>query len=153
MILWLRRTFGRLTAGIKENTKLRAADAHFNRGRRFAAAGRLDEALVEYQIASELNPASAEVDTALKETRNQARARIAVAREGQTALESLIERTRQLPSPGQELPRELKLPASLVFRDASSRDVFTAIARFADINVLFDPAFREAPVTPIDVKW
>ncbi len=134
-----------------QRSKLRAADAHFNRGRRFAAAGRLDEALIEFQIASELNPASAEVDAALKETRNQARARIAVAREGQTALESLIERTRQLPSPGQELPKELKLPASLVFRDASSRDVFTAIARFADINVLFDPAFREAPVT-IDLR-
>ncbi len=130
---------------------LRAADAHFNRGRRLAAAGRLDEALIEFQIASELNPASAEIDNALKETRNQARARIAVAGEGRTALESLIERTRQMPSPGQELPAELKLPASLVFRDASSRDVFTAIARFADINVVFDPSFREAPVT-IDLR-
>ncbi len=134
-----------------QRTKLRAADAHFNRGRRFAAAGRLDEALIEFQIASELNPASADIDTALQETRNQARARIAVASEGRTALESLIERTRQMPSPGQELPAELKLPASLVFRDASSRDVFTAVARFADINVVFDPAFREAAVT-IDLR-
>ncbi|MFO1086315.1 MAG: DUF1127 domain-containing protein [Reyranellaceae bacterium] len=31
MILWLRRTFGRLTAGIKENTKLRAAETQLNR--------------------------------------------------------------------------------------------------------------------------
>ena len=31
------------------------------------------------------------------------------------------------------------MPASLMFRDASSRDVFTAIARFADINLVFDP--------------
>ncbi len=134
-----------------QRTRLRAADAHFNRGRRLAAAGRLDGALIEFQIAAELNPASAEIDNALKETRNQARARIAVAGEGRTALESLIERTRQMPSPGQELPAELKLPASLVFRDASSRDVFTAIARFADINVVFDPSFREAPVT-IDLR-
>ncbi len=134
-----------------QRTKLRAADAHFNRGRRFAAGGRLDEALVEYQIASELNPASGDIEAALQETRNQARARVAVAREGKTALESLIERTRRLPSPGLELPKELKLPASLVFRDASSRDVFTAIARFADVNVVFDPAFREAQVT-IDLR-
>jgi general secretion pathway protein D len=134
-----------------QRTKLRASDEHFNRGRRFANAGRLEEALVEYQIASELNPAGAEVEEALRETRNQARARVAVAREGQTALETLIERTRGLPAPGQELPQELKLPASLVFREASSRDVFTALARFAEINVVFDPAFREAPVT-IDLR-
>ncbi|MBP1636354.1 MAG: pulD [Acidobacteria bacterium] len=130
-----------------ERAKLRAAEAHFNRGRRFSAAGRLEEALVEYQIASELNPTSAPIDAALQEARNQARTRVAVQRGAQTALETLIERTRRLPPPGQELPKELKLPASLVFRDASSRDVFIALARFADINVLFDPAFQEAPVT------
>jgi uncharacterized protein YjiS (DUF1127 family) len=31
MILWLRRTYGRLTAGIKENNKLRAAETQLNR--------------------------------------------------------------------------------------------------------------------------
>jgi uncharacterized protein YjiS (DUF1127 family) len=31
MILWLRRTFGRLTAGIRENYKLRAAETQLNR--------------------------------------------------------------------------------------------------------------------------
>ena len=43
------------------------------------------------------------------------------------------------------------MPASLVFRDASSRDVFTAIARFANISLVFDPAFRDAPVT-VDLR-
>ncbi|RPJ84432.1 MAG: hypothetical protein EHM13_04320 [Acidobacteria bacterium] len=134
-----------------QRAKLRAADHHFGRGRRFAAAGRLEEALVEFQIASELNPASSDIETALAETRNQARARVAVSREGRTELETLIDRTRELPAPGQELPRDLKLPTSLVFREASSRDVFTALARFADVNIVFDPAFREAPVT-IDLR-
>ncbi|RPJ81526.1 MAG: hypothetical protein EHM13_10290, partial [Acidobacteria bacterium] len=134
-----------------QRAKLRAADHHFGRGRRFAAAGRLEEALVEFQIASELNPASSDIETALAETRNQARARVAVSREGRTELETLIDRTRELPAPGQELPRDLKMPTSLVFREASSRDVFTALARFADVNIVFDPAFREAPVT-IDLR-
>lgn len=31
MILWLRRTFGRLTAGIRENHKLRAAETQLHR--------------------------------------------------------------------------------------------------------------------------
>ena len=43
------------------------------------------------------------------------------------------------------------MPASLTFRDASSRDVFTAIARFADISLIFDPTFRDAPVT-VDLR-
>ena len=43
------------------------------------------------------------------------------------------------------------MPASLIFRDASSRDVFLSIARFADISLVFDPTFREAPVT-IDLR-
>ena len=43
------------------------------------------------------------------------------------------------------------MPESLTFRDASSRDVFTAIARFAGISLIFDPTFREAPIT-VDLR-
>ncbi len=43
------------------------------------------------------------------------------------------------------------MPASLTFRDASSRDVFTAIARLANISLIFDSAFRETPVT-VDLR-
>ena len=43
------------------------------------------------------------------------------------------------------------MPASLTFRDASSRDVFTAIARFANISLIFDPAFRDTPIT-VDLR-
>ena len=43
------------------------------------------------------------------------------------------------------------MPASLAFRDAGSRDVFMAIARFAGISLIFDSAFRESPVT-VDLR-
>jgi general secretion pathway protein D len=134
-----------------QRAKLRAAEFHYNRGRRLAAAGKLEEALVEFQLASELNPASGDIDKALREARNLAKARVAVAREGRTQLETLIDRTRDVPPPGLDLPKTLKLPASLVFRDANSRDVFSAMGRFADINMLFDPAFRDAPLS-IDLR-
>jgi general secretion pathway protein D len=39
------------------------------------------------------------------------------------------------------------MPDSLTFREASSRDVFTALARFAGVSVIFDPAFRDVPIT------
>ncbi|MCL4847594.1 MAG: hypothetical protein KJ066_13735 [Acidobacteria bacterium] len=130
-----------------DRAKLRASERHLLNGRRLASSGRLEEALVEFQLAAELNPASASADEALRDVRTRLRTKVAVTREGKTALESLIERTRDLPPPGLDLPEDLVLPESLVFRDASSRDVFISLARFAGVNVVFDAAFRETPIT------
>jgi general secretion pathway protein D len=134
-----------------ERAKLRASNEHFARGRRLAATGRYDQALVEFELAAELNPTSGEVDEALRSTRNQLRAKVAVAREGKTELEALIARARDLPPPGLELPADVRMPASLVFRNAGSRDVFLSIAKFAEISLAFDPALRDVPVT-IDLR-
>jgi general secretion pathway protein D len=134
-----------------ERAKLRAAAEHFQRGRRFAAIGRFDQALIEYELAAELNPTSGEIDEALGETRDQLRAKIAVERDGKTELQALIERTRDLPPPGLDLPADVKMPASLAFREANSRDVFLSIAKFAGISLGFDPAFRGEPVT-VDLR-
>jgi len=134
-----------------ERAKLRAAQDHFMRGRRLAATGKLDRALVEFELASELNPSGGDIDDELRTTRNKLRAQIAVAREGKTELQTIIERSRELPPPGMDLPAGVKMPASLTFRDASSRDVFMTIARFANISLIFDTAFREAPVS-VDLR-
>ena len=134
-----------------ERAKLRASQDHFARGRRFAATGKLDQALVEYEVASELNPTSGDIEDELHSTRNKLRAKIAVAREGKTELQTLIERARDLPPPGMDLPQGVKMPASLTFRDATSRDVFTAIARLSNISLIFDSAFRDTPVT-VDLR-
>ena len=103
-------------------------------------------------MAAELNPGERRHRRrCCASVRTQLRTKIAVAREGKTELETLIERTRDLPPPGLDLPADVRLPASLTFRDASSRDVYTALARFANINVVFDPQFRDQPVT-IDLR-
>jgi len=130
-----------------ERARVRAAIDHFSRGRRLEAGGRLDEAMVELQLASELNPNNQDARDALESVRAQLKNKVAVARDGKTELESLIARTRDLMPQGQDLPNDVRLPASLTFRDAPSRDVFTALARFAKINVTFDPQFRDQPVT------
>lgn len=130
-----------------ERARLRAAEHHALRGRRFAAGGRLEEAVVELQLAAELTPANADLDRELRTARGQLKTKVAVPREGKTALESLVQRTREMGPSGLDLPRGIKLPESLVFREASSRDVFTALARFAGVNIVFDTSFREAPLT------
>ena len=141
---------GEARAGL-ERAKVRASEGHLEHARRLAAIGKLDQALVEYGVASELNPVSSVIDDELRATRNKLRLKVAVSRDGKTELQTLIERTRNLPPPGLDLPQNIKMPASLIFRDASSRDVFTAIARLGSISLIFDTAFRESPVT-VDLR-
>jgi general secretion pathway protein D len=129
-----------------DRARMRAAQEHAFRGRRLAGAERYEEALIEYQLASELNPSDALVEEALRDTRQKLRTKVAVTRGGKTELESLIERTRDLAPPGLDLPTDAKLPESLVFSSASSRQVFRTIAQLAGINVVFDPAFREETI-------
>jgi general secretion pathway protein D len=134
-----------------QRVRVRASQDHFFRGRRFAAAERYEEALVEFQLASELNPTDAAADAALRDTRQRLRTKVAVSRGGKTELQALVERSRTLPPPGLDLPNGTKLPDSLVFSQASSRAVFTALARFAGINIVFDPAFRDATIS-VDLR-
>jgi general secretion pathway protein D len=130
-----------------DRARLRASQDHFQRGRRLEATGRYEEALLELQLAAELNPSNADVDKLLQSTRLALRNKIAVSREGKTRLETLVDHTREAVPPGLELPKDLRVPASMVFREASNRDVLIALARWANVNITFDPAFRENPIT------
>jgi general secretion pathway protein D len=134
-----------------EQARFRAAQDHFTRGRRLAAVGKLEEALVEYQLAAELNPTASDIQEAAQSARIQLRAKIAVAEDGKTRLETLVEQSLIAPLPGADLPTDVALPDTLIFREASSREVFTAIGKFAEISVAFDPTFRDQPVT-IDLR-
>src|SRR5687767_37926 len=92
-----------------DRAKLRASQEHFNAARRLAAAGKLEDALGEYELAAEMNPTSGDIDQELRMTRNRLRARVAVSREGKTELQTLIERARDLPPPGLDLPQDVKM--------------------------------------------
>ncbi|MEQ1750560.1 MAG: hydroxymethylbilane synthase, partial [Prosthecobacter sp.] len=48
-----------------ERAKLRASSDHLQSARRLAATGKLDQALVEYELALELNPTNGEIDAAV----------------------------------------------------------------------------------------
>ncbi|HMC77238.1 MAG TPA: secretin N-terminal domain-containing protein [Vicinamibacterales bacterium] len=135
-----------------DRAKLRAAQDHAVRGRRLAGLERYDEAVLEYQVAAELNPSDPQVDAALKDARQKLRTKLAVTRAGRTELETLIDRTRDLPAPGLDLPEGTKLPGSLVFGNgATARAVFLAVGRFADISTIFDAGFRDQPLN-IDLR-
>jgi len=134
-----------------ERAKIRASQDHFARGRRLAATGKLEEALMEYQIAAELTPASSEIQTELRVVRGQLRTQIAVREDGKTRLEALIDRSLVAPLPGADLPDAVSLPETLVFREASARDIFSAIGKFANVSIVFDPTFRDQAIS-IDLR-
>jgi len=126
--------------------RLRAAEAHFNRGRRLAGQDRYEEALAELRIANELNPASAEIEEALRDARSAMRARLARAEASETPLEARVRRARLEPPPGLNLPDDVTLPATLVTGpETTSRELYQMLAAFANLNLVFDPEFRSVP--------
>ena len=133
-----------------QRAELRAAQWHFTRGRRYVSLGSYDEALLEFQIAVELNPGSGDFEDALRDTRRAVQTKLVAREAGQTELEALIERTRTLPPTGLELP-EGALPEDLIFREASTRVVFSALGQFADVSIIFDPAFVDDTIS-IDLR-
>jgi len=134
-----------------ERAKMRASQTHYAEGRRLARFSRYEEALSEFQVAYELNPSDGDIERELRETRTKVQIKLATRDEGQTELEALIDRTSDAGPLGLELPRGIKLPDSVVFRDASARAIFSALGQFGNINILFDPAFRDS-ILSIDLR-
>jgi general secretion pathway protein D len=134
-----------------DRAKLRASQDHVNRARRHLATNSTEQALIEFQLAAELNPASGDIQDQLRALRTQLRTKVATDREGGTTLEALIKDSLAAPLPGADVPTDITLPDTLIFRDASTRDVFTAIGKFSNLSIVFDPTFRDQPVS-IDLR-
>jgi general secretion pathway protein D len=131
-----------------ERAKLRASQHHFARGRRLASQGRYDDAVVELQLAVELNPTDGVAADELRKTRIAVRAQVAAAPDGQTALEALLNRSRDLQAPGFELPTTVLAVDIAMGSRATTRTVYMTIAALANLSVTFDNQFqdREAAV-------
>jgi general secretion pathway protein D len=128
-----------------ERSKLRASEAHLTRGSRLFAVGRYEDAVLELQIASDLNPTSGDAERELRAARAAVRAKLAVPTDGKTDNENLLDHMRDAAPAGYELPN-VKLGAQLTTgTQATSRTVYLAVARMSNLSVTFDQAFRDAP--------
>jgi len=115
------------------------------RGRRMYAQGHFDEALVELQLANELNPTNADAEKDLKSLRGALRAQVSRPEGGPTQLESLLATMRDAAPGGFDLP-DVRLPAQITTGQQSTvRTVYLTIARIANVSVTFDSALRDAP--------
>ena len=126
-----------------ERAKLRASEAHLLSGRRFYNLGRFEDAVVELQLATELNPSNATAETELRRVRIALRSQLQRPEGGATALESLLQRTRDLPPEGYTIPN-VALPSQVVTgQQATARTVYLTLARLAKLSVTFDSQFRD----------
>jgi general secretion pathway protein D len=132
-----------------ERARLRASDAHLAGGRRLMAVGRVQDALIELQLASELNPTNASAADELRRARLKLRDQIARADGAGTDLDTLLDRANRLPSDGLELPATL-LAAEIAFGTAATtQTVYLTLARLANLSLVFDPDFQNAPAPQI----
>jgi hypothetical protein len=95
-----------------QRAKLRASQEHLTRARRLEATGKLDEALVEYELAAELNPGNGDIDAPCV-TCGCSFAPVAGLTGRQNATRTLIDQSQKLGPAGLELPADVRLPASL----------------------------------------
>jgi general secretion pathway protein D len=125
-----------------ERARLRAANAHVNAARRFAARGLYKEAIDEFRLALDLNPNAVSLLDELRDVEARQRA----GNEAST-LQALKERVREHGLPGLALGPEARQPLGLTFRTANLREVYQALGKSAGVNFVFDSTFQDQPVS------
>jgi general secretion pathway protein D len=123
-----------------ERARMRASTDHTNNARRLVGRGQYDEALTEYRLALDLSPAATGIVDEMKDAE-------AFRARGRATLDELKARAREHALPGLELTADAQQPLGLVFRGASLREAYLALARAAAINVTFDPSFQDTTVS------
>jgi general secretion pathway protein D len=125
--------------------KVRASHAHAMVAHKLRAAGDLHAAREEMELALAFNPADNNLATELE--------RIVIAiREGTEAaaassIAEIKRQARETPLGKLSLNPEATMPSGFVFRDASLRDILISVGKMAGVNVVFDIAFVDQPIS------
>jgi general secretion pathway protein D len=127
-----------------ERARMRAATDHTNMARRLSGRGLYTEALNEYRLALELHPNAPGVVEEIRDLEER-------RQRGRASLLEAKARARERALPGLDLGPDAQQPLGLVFRGASLREAYLALARAAGVNVTFDPSFQDSTVS-LDLK-
>ena len=129
--------------------KIQAAQAHFEKGKQFRAAGVLERAMVEFRKAVELDPTNQYAESELTKVVEE----IHAAQEGRkprTIAEMKDGIKGQQAQPPVLNPRSDE-PIDLIFTEpASALDIYRALGKAFGINVLFDPKIKDKEI-PIEL--
>lgn len=128
-----------------DRVKIRASDAHAMVAHKLRAAGDLHAAREEMELAIAFNPADINLATELEKI-------VIAIREGAEAaaassIDEIKRQARETPMGELALNPEATMPSGFVFRDASLRDILISVGKMAGVNVVFDVAFVDQPVS------
>ena len=130
-----------------ERLRFLAGASHVHRGQLLRSAGKLEEALAEFQKATEIDPASA---IAQQEAR-QAQRMIQAAKSGTPRSQEsppgdeLMQRLENAPGPV-ELTAISPVPITLKVT-ADTKQIYETVGKLAGINVLFDPDYTSRRIS------
>jgi len=122
--------------------RLRASQEHTLAARRLLSRGLYKEALDEFKLALDLDPASPTLPREIEAAEAQRRSTSPV-----DTVESMKERVRERGLPGLALGPGARERLGLSFRNASLRETYQALGKTAGVNFVFDPEFRDQPVS------
>ncbi len=118
-----------------ERARFQAAMAHFDQGRRFREAGRLEEALQEFRRAMAIDPS-------IEAAQQEAEAVAALIRDREKQAEQ--GKPTQSTGPGADLaPSQQFLP--VVKLSGKVRRAYVTLGKLGGINVIFAPDFNPSP--------
>jgi general secretion pathway protein D len=110
------------------------------------ARGLFKDALDEFRLALDLNPASPTLPKDIEEAERQQRG-VAPG----PSVQVLKDRVRERSLPGLDLGPGADEPLGLSFRGASLRETYLALGRAAGVNFVFDPQFQDQTIS-IDLR-
>jgi general secretion pathway protein D len=130
--------------------KIKASQAHFEKGQEFEKAGVVERALVEYQQAVQLDPTNQYAKAKLEHVR-QAYLTQRQIRGGGTIDQLKQKAKAERPQPPVLNPRSNQ-PISLEFPEpVSIFNIYRALGKAFGINILFDPNLKDQEIS-IDLK-
>jgi general secretion pathway protein D len=129
--------------------KLKASQAHFEKGKLYRSSGNPDLAVVELQLAVGLDPTNDYAEVELRKAREEM-AKVEAERRGDTHLEALKKRTRGARARPPMLEPSSDKPISLNFPQPKPvKQIYQSLAAAAGINVIFDPQLKDDNVSII----
>ncbi len=123
-----------------ERLRFLAGASHVHRGQLLREAGRLEEALAEFQKAAEIDPASAIAKQEIQVTKQMMQAAQTSGPAATVREPSVLERRLQQASGPVELGAIPNVPINLKITE-DSKVIYETIGKLAGINVLFDPDY------------